>query len=306
MELLLLTRRSLALALALAVALPLLSACAAMFFQPYASYVRTPARLGLSYQDVDVETGDAIRLHGWFLPASAPVCGTILFLHGNAENISTHIGSVYWLPARGFNVLLLDYRGYGASSGTPSFAGIQADIEAAMRYLLGRTDVDRRRIVVFGQSLGAAAAIYYVAHSAHRAVIRALIAESAFSGYAEIAREKMASFWLTWPFQWIPLLTISTRYDPLAAVGGVSPIPLLVVHGERDRIVPVAHGERLYAAAREPKELWRIAGAGHIEGFTSEQWRKRLVSYLGKRVCPELPDSGRLRGDSGGSASVDR
>jgi fermentation-respiration switch protein FrsA (DUF1100 family) len=302
LELLLLIRRLLVFAL-----LPLvLSACAGLFFQPYGAYVRTPAQLGLDYQDVEIETNDSVGLRAWFLPGSAPVCATVLFLHGNAENISTHIGSVYWLPARGFNVLLLDYRGYGASSGTPSFAGIQADIEAAVRYLLGRTDVGRRRIVVFGQSLGAAAAIYYVAHSAHRTAIRALIAESAFSGYAEIAREKMASFWLTWPFQWVPQLTVPTRYDPLAAVGGVSPIPLLIVHGEQDRIIPVEHGERLYAAAREPKELWRVAGAGHIETFTSERWRERLVAYLRERVCPELPDSGRLRRDRADYAGADR
>lgn len=271
--------------------LPLLSACVGLFFQPYEVYVRTPAEIGLTYQDVTMETDDGLRLHGWFLPASPPACATILFLHGNAENISTHIASVYWLPARGFNVLLPDYRGYGTSPGTPTLAGIQHDIEAAMRYLLGRPDLDRSRIVVFGQSLGAAAAIYYVAHSAHRPAIRALVAESAFASYAGIAREKMASFWLTWPFQWIPRLTIPMRYSPLAAVPEVSPIPLLLVHGDRDQIVPIADGARLYAAAHEPKDFWRIEGAGHIEAFRSEGLRNRLVSYLREHVCPELPDS---------------
>jgi uncharacterized protein len=265
----------------------LLPACAGLFFQPYNAYVRTPADIGLGYQDVEFEAADGVRLRGWFLPASTPACGTVLFLHGNAENISTHIGSAYWLPARGFNVLLFDYRGYGASSGSPSFAGIQEDIEAGMRYLLGRADLNRSRIAVYGQSLGAAAAIYYVAHSAHRSMIRALVAESAFASYTGIAREKMASFWLTWPFQWIPLLTISNRYSPLAAVAEVSPIPLLLVHGDRDRIVPMAESARLYAAAREPKEFWKIEGAGHIEAFRSEELRGRLASYLRRHVCPD-------------------
>lgn len=264
----------------------LLSACAAFFFQPYAAYVRTPDQIGLDYKDVAFETSDGLRLHGWFLPGSAPVCATILFLHGNAENISTHIGSVYWLPARGFNVFLFDYRGYGTSQGSPSFAGLQIDIDAAMRYLLQRRDVDANAIAVFGESLGAAAAIYYAAHGEHRSRIRTLVAESAFSSYRAIAREKLAGFWLTWPLQWLPTWTISDKYSPLAAIRRVAPIPLLLVHGDRDRIVPLAHSERLFAAAREPKQFWKVAGAGHIGAFRSGPMRDRLVAYLREQVCP--------------------
>ena len=73
-----------------------------------------------------------MRLHGWFLPAQIPSRGTILFLHGNAENVSTHIGSVAWLPAEGFNVFLIDYRGYGLSEGVPTLDGLHRDVEAAI------------------------------------------------------------------------------------------------------------------------------------------------------------------------------
>ena len=271
------------------VTIPWVSGCAGLFFQPYGNHIRTPAEIGLTFEDVAIKTQDALELHAWFLSVSTPTCATILFLHGNAENISTHIASVHWLPARGFNVLLLDYRGYGSSDGTPSLAGFQLDIDAAVSYLLGRADVDQSTLVVFGQSLGAATAIYYAAHGAHRSDIRGLVADSAFSGYRGIAREKMASFWLTWPFQWIPLLTVPTVYDPLAAVSGVSPIPLLLVHGDEDRIIPPAHSERLFAAAREPKQFWKVEGAGHIEAFRSPAIRNRLVDYLRTNLCPTLP-----------------
>lgn len=263
-----------------------MSGCAGFFFYPYGPHVRTPEDIGLAYEDVMLETEGGVRLHGWWLPAAGPACGTILFLHGNAENVSTHIGSVYWLPARGFNVFLLDYRGYGASEGSPSIAGLQADIEAAMRYLTRRLRPDARDIAIFGQSLGAAAAIYYTARSAHRANIRALVVESAFASYRDITREKLAAFWLTWPFQWLFAGTVSDAYSPIAVVDEVAPIPLLLIHGERDPIVPIEHGERLYAAAREPKELWRIEGAGHIQAFRSERMRDELVSYLAGRLCP--------------------
>jgi uncharacterized protein len=265
----------------------LLSACIGLFFQPYRPYVRTPADIGLTYEDVTFETDDGVRLHGWYLPASRPSCATILFLHGNAENISTHIASVYWLPARGFNVFLFDYRGYGASSGSPSLAGIQRDIDAAMRYVLGRRD--HGPAAMYGQSLGGAMAIYYAAHGRLRAHIRSLVVESSFASYRGITREKLAGFWLTWPLQWLPKLTISDKYSPVAAIGQVAPIPLLLVHGDKDPIVPLQDGERLFAAAHEPKEFWKVEGVGHIAAFRSPAMRERLTAYLRGQLCPDLP-----------------
>lgn len=282
MVLLFLIRRLGAAALVLA-----LAGCAGLFFYPLPEHVRTPRDIGLAYEDIVLEADDGVRLHAWYLPAAGSACARVLFLHGNAENVSTHIASVYWLPARGFDVLLLDYRGYGASRGSPSFRGIQLDIDAAVRYLHERRDRSAP-IVVFGQSLGGAAAIRYVAHSGYRRDIRALVVESAFSSPRAIAQEKLAGFWLTWPFQWLPRLTLSDAYSPLASVARVSPIPLLLVHGEEDGIVPIAHAERLYGAAREPKELWRVPG-GHIQAFRTESMRDRLVAWLSRRACPDAP-----------------
>lgn len=270
------------------VTIPWVSGCVGLFFQPYDKYVRTPDEIGLAYEDLTIETKDNLKLHAWYLPASKPVCATILFLHGNAENISTHIGSVYWLPARGFNVLLLDYRGYGSSQGSPSLSGFQADVDAAMSYLVGRPDVDKSRLLLFGQSIGAATAIYYAANGKQRNQIHALVADSAFASYRGIAREKMAGLWLTWPFQWIPLLTMSATYDPQVAIADVSPIPLLLVQGDRDQIVPMTNGDRLFAAAREPKQFWKVEGVGHINAFRLPEMRDRLVNYLHTNLCPTL------------------
>jgi fermentation-respiration switch protein FrsA (DUF1100 family) len=262
--------------------------CTNIFFLPWRGHVMTPDRAGLEYADVDFTAADGTPLHAWFLPARVqPALGTILVLHGNAENISTHIASVYWLPARGYNLLLLDYRGYGKSGGKPSLPGAQDDITSAMRMLLARPGVDPDRIVVLGQSLGGALAIYNVAHSPYRAHIRALVVESTFFDYRAIVREKLDSFWLTWPFQWPLSWTVCNDYSPSQAVAQVSPIPLLIVHGDRDNIVPSTHGERLYAAAREPKRYWRVAGGGHIGAWQHAEYRDRLVAYLHDVLEPE-------------------
>jgi fermentation-respiration switch protein FrsA (DUF1100 family) len=254
--------------------------CNTMFFFPYHTQMLSPDKLGLKYEDVYFLAHDGTRLHAWFLPGQGRVLGTILFLHGNAENISTHIMSVRWLPARGFNVFLPDYRGYGASAGKPSLEGVQDDMDSAMRTLLARPDVAPDRIVVFGQSLGGAIAIYNVAHSPYRQHIRALVVESAFASHRQIAREKLASFWLTWPFQWPLSWTVSNDYSPSEAVAKISPIPLLIIHGDQDPIVPVQHARQLYELAKEPKQLWIVAGGGHIQAFQQQSYRDRFVGYL--------------------------
>lgn len=257
-----------------------LDACTGVFFQPQGKQYMSPDQIGLKYEDVQIVSADGVKLFAWYLPAQGEAKGTILYLHGNAENISTHIGNVYWLPAQHYNVLLLDYRGYGGSEGAPSLAGAQQDINAAMAYLLQRADIDHSRIAIFAQSLGGALAIYNVAHSPYREHIRALIEESAFSDYRKIAREKLAAFWLSWPLQWPLSFTIDNDYSPLESVANISPIPLLIIHGDQDNIVPLHHGEALFAAAREPKEMWVVQGGEHIAAMHIAEYRKRFVEYL--------------------------
>lgn len=254
--------------------------CTGVFFQPQATIVRTPDELGLAYEDVYFRTADGLVLNGWFLPARGRAHGTLLFLHGNAENISTHIGSVYWLPQQGFNVFLPDYRGYGRSQGKPTLPGLQEDIDSSVRYLIGRSDVDPRQLVVFGQSLGGALAVHYAAHSGYREHIRSLVIDSAFASYRDIAREKLAGLWLG------PLaITVQDEYSPIRSIATISPIPVLIIHCENDVIIPVAHARRLYEAAKPPKDLWIIPNCGHIQALRAQAVRERFAAYLNSRLA---------------------
>jgi fermentation-respiration switch protein FrsA (DUF1100 family) len=258
----------------------LLSACATPFFQPSTALYQTPGQFGLEYEPVEIHAADGTELFAWFLPARGKPRATVLYLHGNGENISTQFANVAWLPAKGFSVLALDYRGYGGSEGTPSFAGVQLDIDAAMRTLLTRPDVDSDRIIIFGQSLGAALAVHYVAHSQYRESVRAVVLDSPFSDYRRIAREKLASFFLTWPFQWISTVAIENDYSPAASIKALSPIPVLFIHGENDMVVPLHHSKRLYESAGEPKQLWVVPGTGHIQAVRNKEMRQRLTEFL--------------------------
>jgi uncharacterized protein len=276
-----------------AFAAALLCGCTSVFFRPMQAWVQTPADIGLAFEDVRILGSDASNLSAWFLPAQGKAIGTLLFLHGNAQNISTHIGAVHWLPAQGFNVLLLDYRGYGASPGQPSIEAAQEDIDSAMRHLLARSDIDPNRIAVLAQSLGGALGLHYVAHSAHRARIRGAVIDSAFVGYRDIFREKLRAFWLTWPLSWPLGFTVSGGFRPIDAAPKVAPIPLLFIHGERDVVVPPHHSEALFEAAQPPKEKWIVPNAGHIQSLTRPEVRERLVAWLRARMEDSPASPGR-------------
>jgi fermentation-respiration switch protein FrsA (DUF1100 family) len=247
--------------------------------------VATPADAGLRYRTLALRAADGVELHAWLLPAQEPPArAAVLFLHGNAENVSTHFANVAWMPAAGFDVLALEYRGYGSSGGTPSLPGVQLDIDAGVRALRQHAGAGRR-VALFGQSLGGALAIHYGARGGQRDALCAVIADSAFADYRQIVREKLAGFFLTWPFQWLPSLTVDNDYSPLAAVAAVQPLPLLLVHGERDAIVPPHHARRLFEAAAEPKALWLAPRAGHIQALRDPEVRERLRAFITGAGC---------------------
>lgn len=261
-------------------ALACLTACTSLAFHPTREHVLTPNRVGLAYRDVTFQAADGVTLHGWFLPASAPRIGSVLFLHGNAQNISTHLASVAWMPAAGFDVLLFDYRGYGQSEGAPDLAGLHLDVEAALDLLIDAPELDTEHVVVFGQSLGGALAVTALAESPNRNRVEALVIEGAFTGYRDMAREKLADLWLTWPLQYPLALTIDGGYRPIESIGALSPMPVLLIHGEADKVVPVRHGHDLFEAARQPKSLWLMPKTGHIQALADPRTRTRLVEYL--------------------------
>jgi fermentation-respiration switch protein FrsA (DUF1100 family) len=264
--------------------LALLSGCTSLFFQPASKTYVTPKMLHVQSDDVYFDS-DGLRLHGWWLHASSAPKGIVVFAHGNAENISTHIGSVYWLPAQGYDVFLFDYRGYGLSQGVPTLDGIHHDFNAALKYVYDRTDIDKTNVFVFGQSLGAAVVLVDIATSPYKSRLRAVIAEGAFTGYRSIAREKLASSWLTWLFQWPLSFTIDDDYRPIDAVAQISPTPLLLIHSEVDKVIPFHNARELYAAAHEPKTLWVIKDMPHIHTFNDPENQHKLVRYLDQHLA---------------------
>ncbi len=256
-----------------------ITGCSGLFFYPSRDMQESPAVKLFSHRDVVFQASDGMVLHGWYFPAEN-AAGSILVLHGNAQNLSTHVNSVLWLVKEGYNLFIIDYRGYGWSGGEPTLKGVHRDADAALEKLFSMPETDPDRIVVLGQSLGGSIAIYTVTHSPHKDRIRALVIDSVFSGYRCIAREKLSSFWLTWPFQYPLSWTVNDSYSAEKWIGQVTPMPVLILHGLDDPIVPVHHGRMLNEIAVQPKELWLTARPGHVQSFGDEALRKNFVDYL--------------------------
>ncbi|MBI3752565.1 MAG: alpha/beta hydrolase [Deltaproteobacteria bacterium] len=254
--------------------------CSSLFFYPQKELLDNPALKQVSYEDVYFMTADGVKLHGWHLKAKDKSRGIILQLHGNAENISTHVNSVLWLTLEGYDVFTFDYRGYGKSEGSPTLDGVHRDAEAALETALKLPDINRKRIFVLGQSLGGAIAVYTIAASPYKNHVKAVILDSAFSSYRDIAREKLAGFILTWPFQYPLSLLFNDYYSPVKWIKNVYPLPILIIQGDQDTIVPPHHALILYEAALNPKELWLVNGAGHIQAFAVKDIRERFLQYL--------------------------
>ena len=214
--------------------------------------VPTPGEMGLTGVDpVTFETSDGLRLSGWFFAASGTSPRvTVLVFNGNAGNRAHRGPLAAALHRHGLQVLLIDYRGYGGNPGAPSENGLAADSRAAQAYLAGRPDVDRSRLVYFGESLGTAVAVALAVEHPPAA----LVLRSPFTSMADLGRHH-------YPFLPVGLLL----RDRFAAIDQIQRIraPLLVVAGGRDRIVPIDNSRRLYDAAVAPKTLLVIPEADH-------------------------------------------
>jgi fermentation-respiration switch protein FrsA (DUF1100 family) len=232
------------------------------FYYPDRQTYDDPRNYRLAHEDVTFRTADGVDLHGWFLPAQGTPRGLVVHFHGNAANITAHVSLIEWLPRAGYHVLMFDYRGYGRSAGRVTRAGTIRDGHAAVDYARTRPEARDLPLFAYGQSLGGAVAVVV---AAERPEIRAVVAESTFSGYRRIAAFHAARLtYFDLLGRALASLAISSGYDPLEAVARLAPRPLLVIAAEQDRICPPHLARELYDAAGEPKEYWLVPNAEHL------------------------------------------
>jgi len=219
---------------------------------PMPELIATPEYAGLSYEEIYLTTEDNIKIHGWHVPHPAPRA-TLLFLHGNGGNISHRLEKLMIYHRLELSVLIMDYRGYGQSAGKPSEQGTYLDAKAAWEYLVQERRTAPDSIIVYGESLGAAAAAWLT----ERYSAGALIIESAFTLIEDMGRHY---------YPYLPVKLLTRISYPVVEYVSNSQVPVLVIHSPADDIVPFAQGQALYEAANEPKSFLEITG-DHNSGF---------------------------------------
>lgn len=260
------------------------SGCNGLFYWPDREVHLLRGNLPFEVEEVRFPSGDGTSLHGWLLRHTTPGAplGTVIHFHGNALNLTHHVRFVDWLPAEGFDVFMFDYRGYGRSQERPARRGIHLDGQAALEYVRSRPDVESDKLLVFGQSLGGAVALAAVGEG-RRDGIRGMAVEASFASYRRVANTVLGGTFLTYPCVW---LTISEAHSPWRSIENLAGIPLVVLHGDQDSVVPLREGEALFEAAPGPKEFWLVDGGRHGRAMThhGDLYRKRLAGFFRRCV----------------------
>lgn len=222
--------------------------------------------------DCWITTEDSIKLHGWYASSNNAIA-TLVIAHGNAGNISYRLELLSALQRSGFNVMMFDYRGYGRSDGSPSEDGIYKDGKAAFDYVLHLPRVDSQRIILWGTSLGGAVAIDIALHRP----AAGLILESTFTSIKDMAA-------IHYPFLPARYL-LRTKLNSIDKISQVH-IPVLIIHGTRDGIVPIRFGKELFAVANEPKEFYEIPNADHNNTYFvgGTQYFQRIRAFVLKSL----------------------
>jgi fermentation-respiration switch protein FrsA (DUF1100 family) len=244
-----------------------------LFYLPTHDEPATPANWGFPFENVTFKSTDGTPLHGWFIPArGGKPKATVVFSHGNAGSIGHHLGFVTWLAEAGYHVLMFDYRGFGKSGGVPDRRGMINDVKAAFAYAASRRDVDSRRLVSYGHSLGGAKSVTALGEAPVKG-LRAIVIDGAFASYQTMARVIGGQLGAS---------LVTDELAPKDFIGKLSPVPLLVVHGTRDEVVPVSQGRQLFEAARQPKTLFEVKTGRHGDALSRDHgaFRKRMLVWL--------------------------
>jgi fermentation-respiration switch protein FrsA (DUF1100 family) len=246
-----------------------------LLYRPEKEISGTPAEIGLDFEDVVFKSSDGLGLSGWYVPAKSSKL-TLLFCHGNGGNIGHRLDSINIFHHLGLNCFIFDYRGYGSSSGKPSEEGTYADAMAAYKWLTEEKKTAEEDIIIFGRSMGGAIA----AQLAGKVKAQALVVESAFTSYVDIAKE----YYPYMPVRWFARFSYST-IDYIRDVH----CPVMLIYSRNDEIVPYKFGLELYDAANEPKEFIEIFGShndcflasGRIYTEVWEKWLKLIIENRG-------------------------
>lgn len=260
----------------------LITSCSHLFYQPDAFLYTEKQKIQKYFKEVEIP-GSEGKIIAWTFSnpnlkpeQKKPV--HILLFHGNAQNVSSHFYSLFWILEQGYDYTIFDYPGYGGSEGEPTRqTTTQSGIEV-YRWL--KKNFPQQKFLIFGQSLGGNISVYSASKIAPDPQLCGLAVESTFLNYHTVARRLLAQNWFTWLFQPIAYVLVSDSYSASEGISQLHSIPLLVMHGDRDPIVGFENGRDVFEAASEPKSFIEVKGGQHIDAFTFQDRMKYQNQFL--------------------------
>lgn len=273
--------------------------CSSLMYYPSQQLFYDPKKLGVETEDIWVQLQSGERVNGWWISARPQKSeagaikslkqsaqpthakGTIVQFHGNAENMSAHYASLLWLINEGYNLVTFDYPGYGVSEGEASPKNTVESGEKILEWIRENKSTESKNLIIYGQSLGGAVALRVALEQKSKHPIRIVVIDSSFHSYQAVGKSVLSKSKITWLFQPLAYVFLSNHWGP-KEIEKISPVPMLVIHGDQDPIVDYELGKKVYDLAAEPKELWRIEGGNHIDVFWRENgvYRKKFTDWL--------------------------
>jgi len=258
--------------------------CTSVFLQPTHLLYFPPEKNGYTHEEVTFPSADGTLLTAWHIPCFPcdKAKASILQFHGNGENLSSHYLSLAWLTRYGYDLWIMDYRGYGASQGEPDLHGAVADSVAAIQMVQAKQKEQHiPKFIIYAQSLGGAIAMKALEQMNERSQVDFLVLDSCFLSYQKIAQGKLSDHVLTWLFSPLAFVLISDSESPKDNLSLLT-MPKLLIHDKNDPIVEYRNGQALYEALPEPKEKWDLDQGRHIGVFASDTIanRQRFLDRL--------------------------
>ncbi|TGK13126.1 alpha/beta hydrolase [Leptospira fletcheri] len=270
----------------------LMFGCTSLYYHPTKLEYFTPDKFGFKAESSFLNAKDGVKLHLWKIHSQnsdAPKSprGIILQFHGNGENMSTHFISLVWLVNYGYELYTYDYRGYGASGGKPDPESLYEDSLLVLEQVHSYARSIDRKLIVYGQSLGGAVALRAVPDMKTKDHLSLVVADGTFSSYRDVAVQTGNKI-LFPPMGYLLGPFFSDTMSPKNFISKISPIPLLVVHGTEDPVVPFSNGKEVFRLAAEPKLFWEIRGGGHVDWMQlgRSEGAKNFVKLLNQFLSP--------------------
>lgn len=272
------------------------TSCTHLFYHPSRVDSGIKEQYKLSLREGYLSSKEGTPIHYWYIPFQenrhlinkksakeiSQTKGLFLQFHGNAQNMTFHVANMLWVLEYGYDLMVFDYRGYGKSEGEPDPKGLVEDAVSILQYADKLSEKTQHNLITYGQSLGGSILSYALVKSYRPKNLRAVVVESSFYSYREIAQSKLAEHWFSWPFQWLAYLLINDTYSPSRVdLTSLSPTPVYLLYSKKDPVVPYYNADLFYKNLAEPKTLWSYNIPAHIYGMWVEKGRFRDLLMAG-------------------------